>query len=266
MTNNYLLLVTNRDLVSKLKNESNVTFLFPIKEFSVGFSNPFSLEEISVPHAFIFVNRILDQDGIQKFREFVQGLPDSIEGIVFDDIGVLQILREIPNHLTKILFLNHFNCNYMSVNAYLEFVDSVVLSTDITEGEVKEILDKADKPLVLYTFGHVNIMYSRRRLITNYNAHFQKDEPLDSCLTNDLGQTFQMVENEYGTVIYTGEPFNGLRYRGMNNVLYHLIHTTFLSDEEVISILHSSSNLEDRYPYAYLSKEETIVRIKERDV
>ena len=37
------------------------------------------------------------------------------------------------------------------------------------EASVKEILDKADKPLVLYTFGHVNIMYSRRTLLTNFN-------------------------------------------------------------------------------------------------
>ncbi len=266
MTNNYLLLVTDKDLVSKLKDKSNITFLFPVKDFSVGFSNPFSLEEISVSHAFIFVNRILDQEGIKKFREFVSHLPDSIEGIVFDDIGVLQVLREISNHLTKILFLNHFNCNYISINAYLEFVDSVVVSTDITEAEVKEILAKASKPLVLYTFGYVNIMYSRRHLITNYNEHFQKDESLDSTLMNDLGQTFKMVENEYGTVIYTGKPFNGLRYREFKNVLYHLICPIFLKEEEVIKVLNSTTHLEEEYPYAYLSKNETIVRIKERDV
>lgn len=264
MKNNYLLLVTNKSIISKLKDKSNVTFLFPVKEFTVGFEKAFSLDEIDVEQAFIFVNRILDHQGILEFKEFVAHLPSNIKGIVFDDIGVLQVLNTVDNKLTKILFLNHFNCNYESINAYLDYADSVVVSTDITEEEVKEILAKVKKPVVLYTFGHVNIMYSRRLLLTNYNKHFNSEVSLMSQLTNDLGQAFKMVENEYGTVIYTGEPFNGLRYRGSNHVLYYFVHSIFLRDEEVIEIISSNSNLEEKYPYRYLSDKDTIVRIKER--
>ena len=264
MKNNYLLLVTNLTIVSKLKEESNVTFLFPVQNFTVGFPHTFSIEEITVDHAFIFVNRILDHVQIEEFKNLIRQLPKNIEGIVFDDIGVLQVLNTIPNHLTKILFLNHFNCNYKSINAYLAYVDSVVVSTDITAAEVKEILKQAIKPLVLYTFGHMNIMYSRRLLLSNYNKHFHKNVSLDSTLTNDLQQSFRIIENDDGTVIYTSEPFNGLDLRGSANVLYYFIHSLFLTDEEVINIIHSDTNLLEKYPYRYLSDEETIVRIKER--
>ena len=266
MKNNYLLLVTNKTIVSKLKGESNITFLFPIEEFTVGFEKSFGIDEIDIEHAYIFVNRLLDRDGIENFKKLLQNLPSNIKGIVFDDIGVLELLNTIPNHLTKILFLNHFNCNYESINAYLNYTDSVVVSTDVTEKEVKEILEKVNKPVTLYTFGHVNIMYSRRLLVTNYNNYFKRNVPSASKLVNDLGQDFKMVENKYGTVIYTGCPFNGLSYRKSKNVLYSFINSVFLNDEEIIEIIHSDDNLEDKYPYRYLSLQDTIVRIKERSV
>ena len=264
MKNNYLLLVDNKNLISKLKEESNITFLFPIKDFTVGFNHAFTVDEIKEENAFIFVNRLLDHKGILAFKSLLKKLPSNIKGIVFDDIGVLEVLKITPNSLVKILFLNHFNCNFVSINAYLEDCDSVLVSTDITKEEVKTILEQALKPLVLYTFGHINIMYSRRKLITNYNEHFQTNAPLVSDLTNDLKQEFKIVENEYGTVIYTGKPFNGLYMRGSKNVLYYLINTVFLSDEEVIDIINSSTDLTAKYDYTYLSENETIVRIKER--
>lgn len=260
--NNILLLVNNLDIVKDLKEESNITFLFPVSEFSVGFERTFRIEEI--PEGFIFVNRILDNEGIEKFKKFIGALPSNIKGIVFDDVGVLNVLLKVNLNITKILFLNHLNCNYESVNAYLDFVDSVVVSTDITIEEIDEILKKAKKPVVLYTFGHINIMYSRRTLLTNYNNHFKKDVPTIADLTEKIsGKKFKAQESIYGTVIYTNEPFNGLELRNRENVLFNLINMTFFTNEKMLEIIKSDSNLEDKYPYKYLSAEKTIVKISD---
>ncbi len=265
MKNNYLVLVTNKTIIKKLSKEKNITLLFPVADFTVGFDNSFFINEIKEENAYIYVNRLLDNHGIEKFIEMIKLLPPNIKGIVFDDIGVLQTLKEIPNNLTKILYLSHFNCNYLSINTYLDYIDSVVISTDITDDELKTILKKANKPLVVYTFGYIPIMYSRRQLLTNYNNHFKKEVPLISNLVNDLKQEFKIVENPYGTVIYPAKPFNGLKYRNYENVLYYLINTLFLSDDEIIKIINSKSNLLDEYPYEYLSLKESIIRIKERE-
>ncbi|MDE5539375.1 MAG: U32 family peptidase [Bacilli bacterium] len=261
--NNILLLVNNQSIVEKLKSESSITFLFPVERFCVGFPTTFKVKDIK-GSAFIFINRILDNDSIEEFRDFILHLPDNIKGIVFDDIGILNILLKENISITKILFLNHFNCNYESINAYLEYVDSVVVSTDLNISEIDEILAHAKKKLVLYTFGHMNIMYSRRTLLSNYNKHFNKGVPALSLLDEGIShQKFKIIENEYGTVIYTERPFNGLALRGKKGVLYHLINTVFLNDDEILKILHSKSNLEDEYPYKYLSTEKMIVKLKE---
>ena len=260
--NKTLLLINDYNLIDTLKKESSITFLFPLEGFSVGFIKTFNIKEINV-EGFIFVNRILDNTSIIELKKILKHLPKNIKGIVFDDIGVLNILQELNLSITKILFLNHLNCNYESINAYLEYVDSVVISTDVTKEETEEILLKANKPLVLYAFGHVNIMYSRRTLITNYNKHFSKKVSLNSSLKETMShKKFKIIENAYGTVIYTNEPYNGLSLSNKENILYNLINTVFLSNEEVINIINRKNNLDSDYPYKYLSETEMIVKLR----
>ena len=264
--NNILLLINNLEIMDKIKEKDNITFLFPVKEFCVGFPNLFDINEINID-AYIFVNRIMDNKSIEDFKKFIKILPNNIKGIVFDDIGVLNILINEKIEITKILFLNHMNCNYESINSYLEYVDSVVVSPDITISEIDEILEKAQKPLTLYTFGHMNIMYSRRTLLTNYNEHFKSDISNIATLEEEISHhKFKINESKYGTVIYTNEPFNGLILREKENVLFNLINTIFLTDEEILEILNSKDNLENKYPYKYLSEEKTIFKLKEKDI
>lgn len=267
--NKNLILVTNDTLVEKINKEcqeSSNTFLFPIENFCVGIPKTFELEEIT-EESFIFINRLLDKAGIENFKALLKNLPKNIKGIVFDDLGILNILLETKSTLTKILFLNHANCNYESINAFLDYVDSVVISTDITTEETKEILKRAKKPLVVYAFGHVAIMYSRRTLLSNYNKHFKTNIDNEITLKEGISkEEVKAIENIYGTVIYTNNPFNNLKLRKEDNILYNLINSVYLHDEEVISIINSESDMSDTYPYKYLSEEETIYRIKEEKI
>lgn len=259
--NKLLVLVTTDALVEKIKEESNITFLFPITSFCVGFPKTFKVEELPL-NSYIFINRILDDNGIAEFKKLMDNLPQTIKGIVFDDIGILNILKDNKN-IEKILYLNHMNCNFMSVACFLNYVDSVVVSTDITKDEVKDIIKITKKPLVIHLFGHINIMYSRRNLLSNYGAHFNESiSPIETLEETNSKHKIKAVENSYGTVIYTNEPFNNLDLKD-EEMLYGFINTIFLSDDEVVAIINSKDNMKDKYPYTYLSDEETIYKLKE---
>lgn len=265
MKNKNLVLITSDTLVNKIKEdkESNITFLFPITGFTVGIPYTFKLEDIK-EEGFIYLNRLLDKKGIEDFKQLLKKIPSNIKGIVFEDIGILNILMENKSKLFKILYLSHMNCNEKSVNAYLEYVDSVVISTDITKDETKEILVKSKKTLVVFAFGYVPIMYSRRTLLTNYNKHFKSNVANAVMLKETMSNNkLKLWENEWGTVIYPELPFNNLSLKNEENILYNYINTTFMSDEEILGILNSKSNLEEIYPYKYLSEEATIFKIKE---
>ena len=203
MKNKYLVLAGN----NKLEKVDNALFLFPLKGFCVGMSHEYSISEIP-QDSYIYVNRIFDSSLIDSFLELFPFIEQSAKGIVFEDLGVLEVLKERKSSLKTILYATHAVCSLQTVFAYLSYVDSVILSPDITLSEVKEISDHASVGVV--AFGHLPLMYSRRQLVTNYATHFrvEKKNPLFIKEPIHHKELF-LVENEYGTVLYENVALNG---------------------------------------------------------
>ena len=240
-TNNLIVTANNLDIIKDLKKVGVTTFLFPLKDYSVGFLNTFTIDDIRGYNAHIFINRILTSEDIDNLKIILNNLPNNIKGIIFDDLGIMQIIKDLK--IEKILYLNHIANNYVSINYYLEYVDSVIISTDITETEIRDVLANVKKPLVLYCFGFIPVMYSRRLLLTNYQKHYRlKLENTNSIEDKTMHNKFNLVENEYGTVFYTEKPYNALELKDANNIKYNLINTVLLTDNEVIDLVNSIIN------------------------
>lgn len=257
--NKYLIVVTSEDLLNlKVKN---INFLFPITGYSVGFLKTFKLEEIKTPESYLYINRILDKKAIQNLKEDLKKIPSSIEGICFTDLGVLNLVKNLNLQVKLIYMQNHNTTNTVSINAYLEYVDSVLISTDITEVEIKRILDSTTKPLVVPYFSLVEVMYSRRTLLSNYNENFgyakKQEEVLHESISN---QDFLAIENNYGTVLYA-KKFIDYRSIEHENIMYRYINPLGLTKEIVENILNGEdvSSISDT---GFLYKE-TYYRLKE---
>jgi len=263
--NNYLVTVNNLDIIEKLKKVGVTAFLFPLKDYTVGFPNTYTLEEIKEENAYIFINRLIPSDEIDSLKEILKNIPKNIKGIMFDDLGVLEIIKDL--NVEKILYKNHFSTNYESINAYLEYVDSLVISTDITKAEIELILKKASKPLILHGFGYVPVMYSRRTLLTNFNKNFNLEHKEIAHIKDQMANNkFFAYENAYGTVLFHHIPSNHLEINH-NNIYYKLINTAFLSDEEVLNLFSSINNNEEiklEHDNGFLYKE-TIYKLKDGD-
>ncbi len=221
----------------KEKELENVSFLFPLKNFCVGFQDTYELKEITAKHSYLYLNRLLDTESIALLAKTIKKLPKNIEGIVFEDLGVYELIKK--RKLTKILYAQHANCSINTINTYLEKVDSVVISPDITLEETKEILKKASKPLIVYGLGHLSYMYSRRYLNTNYANHFSYQPkqilPLKETITK---MPFIAVENEYGTVLYDDKIYYAKELLNEENVLGFLINP-FLINQDASKIIES---------------------------
>lgn len=257
--NKYLIVVTNEDLLNlKVKN---INFLFPITGYSVGFLKTFKLEEIKTPESYLYINRILDKEAIQNLKEDLKKIPSSIEGICFTDLGILNLVKNLNLQVKLIYMQNHNTTNAVSINAYLEYVDSVLISTDITEVEIKRILDSTTKPLVVPYFSLVEVMYSRRTLLSNYNENFgyskKQEEVLHESISN---QDFLAIENDYGTILYA-KKFIDYRSIEHENIMYRYINPLGLTKEGLESVLKGEdmSSISDK---GFLYKE-TYYRLKE---
>ena len=230
---NKLVTVINKDMINDLRDIKDVEFLYPLKSFCVGYNLEFSIEEID---GYILVNRILEDKDLDILEKLLAN--SKAKGIVFDDLGIIEIVKDLP--MTKILLLDHIATNYESINYYLEYVDSVIVSNDLTKDEIEEILKKANKPLVVNVFGLKTLMYSRRLLLSNYAIfHNLKIERKMDATISPL-KYFKIIENDYGTKFYAGKYFNGLELLNCSNVLFYWYDLIDLEYDKILSLINDN--------------------------
>lgn len=258
MKSKILVTIQNLDIIDSLKGLGITNFVYPLNDFCVGIPNTFFIDEIT--EGYIYINRILDNKGIDKLKELKTKIIENknIKGIIFDDLGILNVFKDA--NLELILFLTHYNNNSISIKYYEEYVSSVIVSSDITESELRCIASKCPN-ISLYVFGPLSLMYSRRKLINNYSEYFQilYENPLK--ITND-NFTFWVYENEYGTVIYPDKYYDG---RSLQDIpaKYYFYNPLNLSNEEVIEVL-TNKFAKDRTYRGFLDTK-TIYKLKGGD-
>lgn len=258
MKSNILFTVTNLDLIKDLKGLGIEKLVYPLTFFCVGIPVTFDIEDIKEDNAYIFVNRVLDCESIDKLSKILHNLPSNIKGIIFDDLGLIEVLKDV--NIEKVLYNSHFSTNYDSINYMFDYVDEVIVSTDITEEEIDEIIKNAKKKVSSVVFGLIPSLYSRRSLLTNYAKHYNKEIETIKEL-NCMDKKFIAIENEYGMMMYHYPYFNGERL--INKDLKYLFYfPVLLNDEEVLEV--AKNNLKDiNTDYGFLDTK-TIYKVKER--
>ena len=236
---NKKILITINDLkdINRLKKLGITNYVYPLKDFCVGYPNTFLISDIP-NDGYVLVNRILDNKGILELENIIKnGL--KVKGIIFDDLGIIPFIKDLG--LEKILYLSHFNTNYESINIYLEYVDSVVVATDITKKEIEAIASRLPNKLTLFVLGYVGVMYTRRKLLDNYSKYHKLDYENDLVVQN-TGHKFRIVESSYGTYFYHDTCFAGLDLLKLP-AKYYFINSVFLSIGDIEKLLNGQSDL-----------------------
>lgn len=232
-----LVTVINDELKEGLSENKDITLLYPLKSFCVGFDKYYDINSID---DFVLVNRLLNDEELDQLSSVLEN--SKIKGIVFDDLGILEIIKDLP--IIKIALLDHIACSTSSINAYLDYVDSVVVSTDLTREEIQNILKNAKKPLVIPVFELKRLMYSRRLLLSNYAKHYNKDKSSESIANID-DYSFIIKENEFGTCFYAKKYFNALEFLNTSNVAYFWYNLIDMSSDDALELILNNKVLVD---------------------
>ena len=91
MKNNYLVLIQNQSIANQLV-QNGATLAYPLKDFCVGLTNTFLLEEIPT-NSYIYVNRVLDCDSLDNLKKVLKNA--NQKGIIFEDLGVLDAVKSL---------------------------------------------------------------------------------------------------------------------------------------------------------------------------
>lgn len=244
MTNKILILIKDILEIKEYKKVGITTFLFPLQDYCVGYENEFSVSEINEieeENKFILINRLLDCDDVDKLKSILSNI--KVKGIIYEDIAVYQIIKELDLNVELIYYQNHFNSNIATINFWLDKASSVVICNELTKEEILNILKNAKKSVVLHALGYNQAMYSRRLLLTNFCDEFNLDKRSTNTLIEKVsGITFKAIENKYGTVLYYGKVFDGLDLLEQDNVKYFYVNTTFMTLDDVIKKLTAKDN------------------------
>lgn len=247
------------DLIPTLKEKGITNFVFPLSFFCVGIPVTYNIEDIKEDNAYIYVNRIMDSKSINDLNKILHNLPKNIKGIIFDDLGVIEITKDL--NIEKILYLTHFNTNYESINYFFEYVDEIIVSTDITETEIDEIISKTNKDISIFAFGLVPAMYSRRTLLENYAIHNNIEKESIKYL-NVKDEKFVAIENEYGVMIYHYPYYNALKLLD-KKAKYFFYLPILLEEDKILKLI--DNNLSDiEFDEGFLNKK-TIYKIKDKE-
>lgn len=261
---NILIYVDKLEYISDYRKAGVSAFLFGLSDYCVGY-NTYTLEDIKnveVSNKYLLINRVLDCKAIDELKVILKDI-SGIKGIVFEDIGLVNVLKDYD--VEKILFQNHFGTNKESINFWLDRVDSVFVSNEITYEEIDYICKNVKKDVVLHLYGYNQVMYSRRLLLSNWSDRFNIEKKSTNVISDiSSGIKFRAMENEYGTVMYSQNIFNGSRLLGLDNVKYYYVNTTMIDHDVIMDFLCNNEHGSEDEDNGFLDRE-TIYKLKGRD-
>ena len=242
-----------------------------IEKLSVNSSFYINLDELEKidfknKKIYLVMNKIMHNGDLELVRNSLSKLRDINVKILFYDIGVYNIAKEFEMVDKLVIYQDHLNASIQSNRFYYDLgIRGSYISSDITGEELLEIKNDNKMEIYFTAYGYLPIFYSRRYLIKNYLKFIEKEECASKySIVSDMGGEYPIVEEEYGTTIYSEKPVNLINYLDeLEKIDYLVMNSNGVDDDEFNKMVDSFINkdkLDDCYLGFYNTK--TIFRIK----
>lgn len=223
--------------------------IFSIKGLSVNSTYYININELEkilprlgTKEIFVSLNKLMKNKDIDILKETLMRLEKlDIKGVLFYDLAVLQLAKEINFTKDLVVFQNHSNNSIYSNNYFNNLgVSYSLLSSEITLEEVFEIKKNTNMKIILPVYGHIPMAYSNRHLLTSYFDYIKQNKDNNYYYIKDNEDFHIIYEEEEGTSIYNFHildldcEFNEI---SRNNIDYVLLYHDFIKEEEYIKII-----------------------------
>lgn len=160
---------------------------------------------------YVLVNRFFVEGELDALRQHLTYLKEiDVDGIYYGDESVLYEAKKLSFEHTLIYNPDTLITNKEDVQYYLdEGIQMVTISKDITLEEICHIAQQVQGACEVIIHGRLNMMHSKRRLLSNYLDFLGKKE--DVCNHKNLyimeetrEEHMPIVEDDLGTHVYTG--------------------------------------------------------------
>ena len=263
---NLVVIPSNKEDINKILNKDIKGIILGIKSLSI---YPLELDIDSIieiknntdKKVYVIINKMIHNNDLDIVRNVLNKINNSnIDGIIFYDLGVFNIIKKMNINKELILSMEHLNA---SINSHLFYkkrgITGSIVTNDITYKEVLDIKSNTNMNIFYTVYGYLPIFYSRRSLITNYFKYIDKEKHDNRyyIFNNDL--RYMVIEHNYGTIIYS-PLVNLLNKKEELNILDNLVIDLSYTDNYDIIDKYINNEKEDGYIGFYDTK--TIYRLK----
>lgn len=210
----------------------------------------FSLEDMKMmkeqyPQCSFYVsmNALYDQHVMKDIENYIEQLNEiEIEGIIFQDFGILQIVKEHQYSFDMMYAPETLNTNAQALKVLQDYgITSAFLSHVIPLEEQIQIQQQITLPLMMQGHGVEYVAASKRHLLRNYQevSHLSFDKNCNhlTMMAYDSDMPFHIYEDEMGTHIFTQKRLFTLDLLNqIKDFDYWYIETLMMSQEEAIEI------------------------------
>jgi len=188
---------------------------------------------------YISFNKLIHDNKIELVKKILCELNElDINGLLFDDLGVLQLVKENNLKINLIWSNTHQVTNYITINNYDKMgVKGALVSPDITLSETIEIKENTCLELFVPIFGKFEIFSSNRFLLSNYLKYINRRETDKTYYIENKDIKYPIYEDNNGTHIINGNILNGLNeYVKLlqNNIDYIVINSYDIDNIELV--------------------------------
>lgn len=197
--------------------------------------------------AYVLMNRFFVEKELERLEEQMAYLKElKPDGIYFTDLSVYTIAKSLGMESLLIYNPDTIMTNSNDIKAYLNLgIKMVNVSKEITLDEMVRIGESVKGNLEVFVHGRLNMMHSKRHLLTNYMEFLGKDLDLRDkddlyLMEENRDEHMPIIEDEHGTHVFTGftlcsfEEILDLYNAGITN---YRIETLFKSIDEICEIV-----------------------------
>ena len=215
---------------------------------------------------FLKLNKLMHNGDLKRLREVMNKLSKKDVKILFYDMAVYNIAKEYNMVDKLVIYQDHLNASTLTNSFYYNLgIDTSFITNDITYEELVDIKKNSKMKVMFLVYGYQPIFYSRRYLVKNYLDFIEKEkENTNYKIISDSNKKYPIVEEKYGTTIYTDRPINLINYiNDLKEIDYLVINGNMIDSSELFTVIDKFIN-HDMVDEEYLGffKTKTIYQIK----
>ena len=251
-----LSLPSSIDEINKTKNLVN-GFIIGIKDMCV--NTNFCVEDLSILNdlsdkdIFISLNKNMHNSDLNHVESILLELNNySIKGVLFYDIGVLNIYNRLNLNYDLVWAQEHLTTNFNTINYWnSKGAKYTMLSSDITYEEITEITKNSKSKLIVQLFGYLPMFVSKRHIVRNYLNQFNLSDMSSVNYMEKEGNTYPIIDDNVGTHVYSSHILNGIGYASKIDCEYILLNSFNIDTDDFVKVIEMFKSVNESISKEY---------------